>query len=200
MYNLIKGSLLFGAGFAIGAFGMYLYRKRKFDDNLDSMAKQIKKDMEEEQKKNISYNYIKPEEQSKAQELAKAAENKPSITNYTKMYSGETIEVDESSYEIKEKNDISLKVISEDQLYEGDGINYAGQTLILYADGVLTNADNEPVKVKETIGDDFLARFYGSEEEDRIFVRNDETLTDYEIVKSSETYASKLQEASEEEE
>ena len=197
MYSLIKGSLIFGAGFTIGAFGMFIYRKRKFDDNLDNIAKQIKKDMEEETKKDIPQT---SESVSKAQELAKAAENKPSITNYTKMYNGESVEMDESSYEIDKKTDISLRVISEDQLYEGDGINYAGETLTLYADGILTNADNEPVKVKETIGDDFLAKFYGSEEEARIFVRNDETLTDYEIVKSSETYASKMQEASEEEE
>lgn len=196
MSNILKGSLIFTTGFCIGSFGMFVYRKKKFDDELDKMAQQIKKDLEEEYKKNVTQ---EPKDTiTKAQKLAKAAENKPSITNYTKMYSGENVEVDEASYEPKAE---SPRVISEDQLYEGEGIHYAGETLILYADGVLTNIENEPVKkVQDLIGDEFLARFYGSEEEDHVFIRNDETLTDYEIIKNSETYASKLQEASEEEE
>lgn len=195
MKYFVKGGLLFSAGFLIGAAATYYYRKKKFDDNLDSAVKQIKKDMEEEYKKNVV-----PDRDAfvKAKELAKASENKPSITNYTKMYSGESVEVDATSYD---KHEEPVRLISEAQLYEGDGIKYAGETLILYADGVLTNTENEPVKkVQEIIGEEFLVKFYGSEEEDRIFVRNDDSLVDYEIVKSSETYSSTIEEASEEEE
>ena len=197
MANIIKGLLWFGIGFGVGAVAASFYNKRKYNDDLDKVAQQIKKDFENEAAKN------EPEKKfvvvENPEEKAKAAKDKPSITNYTNMYKEGTSEtnVDQESYQ----KVISPRLISENDLYSNDGNQYAGKTLVLYSDGILADTDMKVVKnIKELIGDDILERFYGTEEEETIFVRNDDTMTDYEILKSSDLYTQVLEETSEEEE
>lgn len=79
-------------------------------------------------------------------------------------------------------------VIAPEEFDELDG--YKTVTFMYYADGVLTNEDDEIVKdVEGTIGSDSLNHF-GEYEDDSVFVRNDKLKCDYEILKDQRKYSS----------
>ena len=77
-------------------------------------------------------------------------------------------------------------VIPPDEFGELDDYNTI--SLTYYADGVLTDEDDEPIDdFEEIIGEDSLSHF-GEYEEDSVFVRNDSLRTDYEILKDVRRY------------
>ena len=77
-------------------------------------------------------------------------------------------------------------VIPPDEFGELDDYNTI--SLTYYADGVLTDEDDEPIDdFEEIIGEDSLNHF-GEYEEDSVFVRNDSLRTDYEILKDVRRY------------
>lgn len=78
-------------------------------------------------------------------------------------------------------------VISPDDFGELDG--YEQISLTYYADGVLTDDNNEPIEdVEATVGTDSLQQF-GEYEEDSVFVRNDRLKCDYEILSDYRKYS-----------
>ena len=79
-------------------------------------------------------------------------------------------------------------VISPDEMYDKD---YPVETLTYYADGVLTDEqDNIIEDVDEVIGLDSLNTF-GQYEDDSVFVRDDEKGCDYEILRDNDKYYDK---------
>ena len=72
-------------------------------------------------------------------------------------------------------------IISPDEFGEID--DYERVTLFHYADGVLTDDNDERVEdVAATVPEDYVLHF-GEYEEDSVFVRNDEMKTDFEILR-----------------
>lgn len=194
MSNFFKSLLLFGLGAAVGGFGSSLYFKKKYREDLDHAAQQIKKDLANERRKESGDLICESPE-----EKAKTAQEKPSIVNYMNMYKEGTVETDKESWNKPKAS--PTRIITEKELYSDDGNQYIGVTLTLYSDGILADSDMNVVKnVKEIIGDDILERFYGTNEEESMLVRNDETMMDYEIIKSSDLYTEVVKEASEQEE
>ena len=193
MNNTIKCLLCFGVGLIIGGGGSFLYNRQKLRNDVDKIAAQIKKDFEKK------YDAVEDDSET-AEKKAEIAKEKPPITNYTNMYSGDsTTTIDISSY--GNKGVTNPRIISEKELYSENGTQYIGKTLTLYADGVIADSEMNVVKnIRELVGDDILERFFGTEEEESMLVRNDDTMTDYEILKSSDLYNELVEKTSGEEE
>lgn len=78
-------------------------------------------------------------------------------------------------------------VISPEDFGELD--EYEKVSLTYYADGVLTDEDDEVIDdVEDIIGEDSLTHF-GEYEDDSVFVRNDILKTDYEILLDQRNYS-----------
>lgn len=194
MSSTMKCFLYFGIGLFIGGGGSFLYNRKKLRSEVDKIAIQIKKDFEKK------YDVVE-ESVEVAEKKAEIAKDKPPITNYTNMYTSEdaSTTIDVSSY--MNKGVANPRIISEKDLYSENGSQYIGKTLTLYADGVIADSEMKVVKnIRELVGDDILERFFGTEEEESMLVRNDDTMTDYEILKSSELYNELVAKTSDEEE
>lgn len=96
-------------------------------------------------------------------------------------------------YSKRRTEDMKKEVIDVETPYvippeEFDEIGYETVSLTYYADGVLTDEDDNIIEDPETlIGDEALTSF-GEYEQDSVFVRNDENATDYEILLDSRTF------------
>lgn len=78
-------------------------------------------------------------------------------------------------------------VITPEEFSDSD---YNSETLTYWADGVVTDTDDEPLsedQIEELIGKDSLTHF-GEYEDDSVFVRNDNLRTDYEILADTRAY------------
>ena len=78
-------------------------------------------------------------------------------------------------------------VISPDDFGDGN-FEHSLVCLTYYSDGVLANDWFEEFDVEETIGEDSLEHF-GDYQTDVVHVRNEQTLTDYEVVRDPRTFA-----------
>lgn len=138
---------------------------------------------------------------SEAKAKAEAAREKPSITEYAAKlqeqgyvnYSdiskenkdavaAETTTEEEEEEQVNRPYVISPDEFGEDSAYETISLTY-------FADGVLTDDNNEPVEdVDDIVGSDFADHF-GEYEDDSVFIRNDRLEADYEILKDRRKYA-----------
>lgn len=102
-------------------------------------------------------------------------------TNYSDIVNTETEEEDRPV----DRN--RPYVIAPEECGELDG--YEIMSLTYYADGVLTDISDEPIgNVDLIVGSDSLTHF-GEYEDDSVFVRNEKTKTDYEILKDTRNYS-----------
>ena len=71
----------------------------------------------------------------------------------------------------------------------GEIENYETMTLIYYNDGILADSDNNRVDdIESCIGYESLNHF-GEYEDDSVYVRNDDAMTDYEVLLDESNYA-----------
>lgn len=116
-------------------------------------------------------------------------EDKHTYENLTNRYSGEQQgknEVKEERKEVEPMDDI--RVISPEEY--GDNIDeYEPVSLTYYADGVLADEMDEPIDdIESVVGDEALHTF-GEYENDSVFVRNNYTKRDYEILRDTRAYS-----------
>lgn len=78
-------------------------------------------------------------------------------------------------------------VITPDEFGDGN-FKHSLMCLTYYSDGVLANDWFEEFDVEETIGEDSLEHF-GDYQTDVVHVRNEQTQTDYEVVRDPRTFA-----------
>ena len=138
---------------------------------------------------------------SEAKAKAEAAREKPSITEYASKLqeqgyvnysdiSRETKDTVAAETTIEEEEEEQVNrpyVISPDEF--GEDPAYEAISLTYFADGVLTDDNNEPVEdVDDVVGSDFADHF-GEYEDDSVFIRNDRFKADYEILKDRRKYA-----------
>ena len=89
-------------------------------------------------------------------------------------------------YKEEEEMEDRPYVIAPEEFGECD---YATISLTYYADGIVANEKNKPIRnVDELIGEESLDHF-GEYEEDSVFVRNDKLRIDYEILKDYRAYS-----------
>ena len=90
--------------------------------------------------------------------------------------------------ERKEDDDMDKPyIITPEEFSDSD---YKSETLTYWADGVVTDIDDEPLsddQIEELIGEESLKHF-GEYEDDSVFVRNDGLRVDYEILADTRNY------------
>lgn len=90
--------------------------------------------------------------------------------------------------ERKEDDDMDKPyIITPEEFSDSD---YESETLTYWADGVVTDIDDEPLsddQIEELIGEESLKHF-GEYEDDSVFVRNDGLRVDYEILADTRNY------------
>lgn len=178
----MKNGILIGIaallGVSTGAAAGYLYAKKKYagyvsPEEYEEMRSVYRKKAE-------GYEEVEPE-------VVKAPEEKPSIMEYRKIaskYAGAE-SPEEDNGDTPETRVISPKEFGEDESYEIVTLTYT-------EDGYLLDEDDEPVEEPESyIGMDsseIPTHFGEYEEDDSVFVQNDDAQTYYEILISEKRY------------
>ena len=78
-------------------------------------------------------------------------------------------------------------IITPDEFGEADG--YDTVSLTYYADGVLTDENDEPIDESDDIFKSNFQNHFGEYEDDSVFVRNEAAECDYEILYDSRDYS-----------
>jgi hypothetical protein len=171
------------AGAAVGIAGTWKYFRYKYEriaqEEIDSVKK-VFSSRENDSIKSVSANI----EESKP-----SGNEKPSITEYVaKLQKNGYVNYSDMKSEVKEEvlTDGSY-IIAPETFMEYD--EYDHVSLTYYADGVLTDENDEIIEdVEELIGADSLDHF-GEFEDDSVYVRNDGRKIDYEILKDRRLYS-----------
>jgi hypothetical protein len=191
---MMSKMLYFLLGAAIGAGGSWIFLKNKYEKKADEEIESVKelykrmflspgKDKEEKKEKPetetkdeketaVRFNSDKGDIKDFVEKLRESGYN-DSAANYEKQY-------------LKEPMDQPY-VITHDEF--GEFSDYETIELRLYADGTLTDGEDEPVDddITDMIGEDFASHF-GEYEDDAVYIRNDERMVDYEILRDERNY------------
>lgn len=184
-------SFIFGA--AAGSFVTYKY----LNDTYNKLAqKEIDEIKEHYSRKNAVANNsedISNVSNDEADRKAAMAKEKPSISSYMNIVKKEGYtDYSNTSSEDDENNDILPYVISPNDFGEEDG--YDTMNFTYYADGVVADETNHVVEnANDILGEDFETHF-GEYEDDSVFIRNPNTMVDYEILSDYRTYKEILKE------
>lgn len=181
MNDNVTKLLIFAAGAAIGSAVTWKLLKTKYEimaqEEIDSCRETFARrygDTEED--KSISEKAVEMINETPSYEDVLKSEG------YTDDEDGELVK--EDIYE-EEDEDMEPYVISPDEF----GDEYPTDTLVLYADGVLTDMFDEPIEdIDGLVGRESLTRF-GEYEEDTVYVRNDFEQCDFEIQRDTRNYS-----------
>lgn len=182
---------IFAAGAAIGSAVTWKLVKTKYEriaqEEINSI-KELYSKRETELKDDVDRAYELMDEHEIA--TVKAMEEYKELVSMN-SYTG--MDIDETTNEKKgdeTMGDDMIEVIPPDELSERD--DYETETLWYFADGVLTDVDNNVIDDPEGLVGDKALDSFGEYEDDAVCVRNDELATYYEILrdlrKFSEVY------------
>lgn len=180
--EIIMNALLFTAGAAIGSVVTWKLVKTKYE--------QIAQEEIESVKEAFSNRDIA--EKGDADEDTK--EYMPSFDSLVKQAeeiskkAGYTSEPDEEKEEEEENDMMGPYIITPEEFGDSD---YTPVTLNYYTDGVVTNARGKIVaNVDELVGKDFADHFGEYEDDpDCVYVRDDDSQIDYEILRDYRAYS-----------
>lgn len=172
MNNDVKTAIVFTLGATIGSVVTWLIINEKYkqiaDEEISSVKELYKKDSQE-----ISEDADKEEENEVMNKYEKILDSTV-YRNYSKK-------------ESKEEEDLNKPYVIEPG--EFDENDYDTVTLFYFEDDVVTDEQHNIIdNIDELIGDDALNHF-GEYEDDSVFVRNDVTKTDYEILKDGRNFS-----------
>ena len=179
--NKLMGLFVFSAGVAVGYAVSWRYLKDKYEqlaqEEIDSVKEKFSHRKQVVQKEDESEDEVtEPDTKEYATKVSELG-----YTNYSNIEKQET----KGSEPVKENRPY---VITPEEFDEIDG--YGIESLTYYADGVLTTDGDEVLEDAEIdylIGTDSLTHF-GEYEDDSVFVRNDTTKCDYEILRDVRNY------------
>ena len=168
----------FIVGAAIGSIVTWTISKNEYEKRIDEEIQSMRRIDKKVDKATASENDI-CEEQEDEEVDEEALENAKKIIKEQKY--GDT-KMGQSNV----KKNCSPHVITPEEF--GELYDYEKVSLIYYADGVLTDEDDNIVDdVDGIVGIDSLNMF-GQYEEDSVYVRNDERRCDYEILMDERKY------------
>lgn len=196
--NNLKSILIFGAGAAIGALASHYLTKTKYESILEEEIQSVKDIYKKKAEK------INCEEQVEEKIENEDIEEAPQVSEKDKTLYGSILK--ESGYvnynkysnnkdEYKEKNEPESEIDPQDRPYiinaeeYGEEPGYDTVTLTYFADKVLVDDVDDIVEhVDAVVGFDNLKVFeeFGASS---VYVRNDNLLVDYEILKDDFNYS-----------
>lgn len=216
MKNTFKMLIGFCVGGVIGGGITYFLLKKKFDARIDAEVQSVKElysNKEKEQKKSecatnsadikntgaeAANNAEKSVENNfKATKKATQAQDKKLPVDYVNFYSNSK----QGDSSVKENGNVqkvaattekkppkkSIPVVISPDEFESEK-DYITIYLTYYADGVLADEMDNPVKIDSTIGKDALKHF-GEYEDDLLHVRSDKGKIYYEVAKDNRKYS-----------
>lgn len=183
---------IFAAGALVGSLCTWSYTKKYYEkianDEIESMKEWLARRVEEQDEK-------AEEQSSEPAEKPTSPSMKPNLMEYAAMvkdlgytdYSRRTEEPEKETKEDEEVDDMDRPhVIEPEEFGECD---YEEVSLTYYADGVLTDEQDNPIEdVDSMVGEDY-AEHFGEYEDDSVFVRNDRMQTDFEILADQRNYS-----------
>lgn len=188
MSTNLKHALVFVAGAAAGSAATWVYFKNKYEklaqEEIASVKEALSRSKAEseppKQQPEVEPEKIPDEDISKKDLMSYATEiAKNGYTNYSDP-SAATPEQEEETV------DKPYVITPEDF---GEFYDYEKISLTHYADGVLTDENDEIVdNVDETVGSDY-ADHIGDHEPDAVHIRNDRLRYDYEILRDLRNYS-----------
>lgn len=179
-----KEPLCFVAGAVVGAVVGIFAVKRKYECYANEQIEECRH----------GYNH-------KLYELSQQNRNKPPLSTIVKEAGGATntyeykpdvvedySEEDDPEDPVIAVNEPVITIIDDDE-YAYNG-RYNKESVIIYRDGTVARDDNDDViDVSETIGADAYERaLHDPDPDEPVYVRNETTQTDYEILLSQKTY------------
>lgn len=183
---------IFAAGALIGSLFTWSYTKKYYekiaDDEIESMKEWLKRRVEEQDKKSED-RFAKPVETpnspSAKPDLMEYATKVKGLGYYTD-YSRKTEET-EPEEETEEVDILDEPYVIKPEIFGEEG--YEEVSLTHYADGVLTDEQDNPIEdVDGMVGADY-AEHFGEYEDDSVFVRNDRLCTDFEILADQRNFS-----------
>ena len=169
---------VFTTGAVIGSVVTWLYVKDKYKKIADEEIASVKEVLGRSHPKE-DVEETKPEDESLDEKMEKIQTAGNIITRYnysTQKQKEEQNMFDEAPY-----------VISPDEFGEIDDYNTV--SLTYYADGVVTDEEDEPLDdADDLVGEDFADHF-GEYDGISVFIRNDALRTDYEILYNPRNYS-----------
>lgn len=177
--KIIFSAIGFVSGALIGGTAALIISKKSYE----------KKMQEEVDKVWAEVNNIKPFKKPELDEVMKEAKIEPAApetqtqTNYLNMLSVNGY----AAPELKKTND-AIYEITENDLDEDE---YDVIELVLYADGILADDGDYPVRsLSDTVGENFHEIF--TPDKDEIIIRNKKKKVDYDVVRSLLSYGEML--------
>lgn len=198
----MKNFFTFITGLVIGSVVTYVVVKDKFEkiaqEEIDSVKEVFGRRVEKEADKKVEKIAEK-----EVEKIRKEYNDYSSLTkNYTSYSKNETEE--EDCAQVEDEDGVEIfeveRASNSDRPYVIDPWDFGGEdgydtiTLNYYADGVLTDDDNnviEDEEIDDIVGKDF-AEHFGEYEKDCVCVRNDRLKTDYEICRDLIEYSTLL--------
>ena len=190
---------IFAAGAAIGSAVAWLYAKKYYErianDEIESMKEWLARRVEEQ------------DEESKKEEPETPAEKtvptspsaKPNLMEYAAKvkelgyytdYSRKNEQAEQMTFDEDEEevDDMDEPYVIKPEIF-GEEDDYEEVSLTYYADGVLTDEQDNPIEdVDSMVGADFADHF-GEYEDDSVFIRNDRLKVDFEILADQRNYS-----------
>lgn len=177
---------IFAAGALVGSLFTWSYTKKYYEkianDEIESMKEWLNRRVKEQEEKTED-RFAEP-----AEKPATSPSTKPDLMEYAAMVKSlgytdysrkpEEAKPEEGNEEVETMNNWPY-VIEPEEFGE---CGYEEVSLTHYADGVLTDEQDNPIEdVDGTVGDDYADHF-GEYEDDSVFVRNDTMRIDFEIL------------------
>lgn len=183
---------IFAAGILTGSLCTWYSTKKYYEkianDEIESMKEWLARRVEEQDKK-------AEEQSSEPAEKPTSPSMKPNLMEYAAMvkdlgytdYSRRTEEPEKEAKEDEEVDEMDRPYVIEPE--EFGECDYEEVSLTHYADGVLTDEQDNPIEdVDSMVGEDY-AEHFGEYEDDSVFVRNDRMQTDFEILADQRNYS-----------
>lgn len=167
---MLKEAIIFVAGAAVGGVAAALYFKKKYakkaDDEIRSVVEAYEEAMTVNQSKHVEEKNEEPPQTNDIPKEDPMKDYTTKITNYPDKTQPYAITMEE---------------------YERNDRGYFQEMLFYYADDVVANVNDEKIDVDATIGREAL-RILDEEFGDKIYIRNEELGTEWEVNNDPRTY------------
>lgn len=193
MHNGVKYTFIFSIGAALGTLATWQYLKPKYERMVQDEVNEFKKDWSErEGEKSESSD---EDDESKIMDINELMQKRDELREMAKQYDN-IVEENKYAEVLKKGGSNSMKdddpyVISPLKFAEQDE-DYDVVSLTYHADGILVDDMGELIENPDSIvGTEFPEHFGEyTEDPDTVYVRNERLMTDYEIQRDLDTYAS----------
>lgn len=182
--NIIFSGIGFVAGALTSGITCWLLAKKKYEKEKQEEIDQIWNDLQAEKKRrNQVEPTATPDPEPVPNDIPMA--EKPDLFEYARK-------IRESGYEAPEDLKKTNDLIHPIEYHELDEDNYERIDLTYYADGILADDGDYPIRsLDDTVSENF-AEWMTGENADEILVRNEKRHIDYDICRSQLTYGEML--------